>query len=177
MARSAKYVVPITIFLLTAFFAIVGLRRIKLQFFRTVGEELAASDLILLLLPLAPVMQYIINNDDILSLADSIQVFCVFLLLASLPIIVVPILLRNTGATRPVLFLGIAFTFSITNMASLSKQFAWHEWVSLKILLPIFSGLWIISWLMDKFNFRKLLYILVAVIFFNQLTLSAYRSR
>lgn len=172
VSRLAKYVVPITIILLTVFFAVVGIRRIKLQFFGTIGEELAAGDLILLLLPLTPVMQYIINNDEILSLADSIQIFCVFLLLASVPIILVPILLRNTGAARPVLFLGIAFTFSITNMASLSKQFGWHEWVSIKILLPIFGGLWITSWIMDKFNFRRLLYILVTVFF---LTNSLYQ--
>ncbi|MCX6070933.1 MAG: hypothetical protein NTU91_08765 [Chloroflexi bacterium] len=165
VTRSAKYSVPIAILLCIALFAVFGSRRIRQQLSRTSREELSAGDLILLLLPLAPVVQYILNNNDILSRLDSILVFCFFALLASLPIIVVPMLLRSTGSARLVMYLGVALAFSITNMASLSKQFAWHEWGSLKIQLPVFAGVWLASWLLFRLGLRRLLYLMIAVCF------------
>lgn len=162
---SGKYVIPITIFLYVAFFAINGSRRVKQQLFITSRTKLYAGDLLLLLLPLTPIIQYILSNDDILSRFESILVFCAFVLFVSLPILVIPILIRNTGSTRPVMSLGLAFTFSITNMASMSRQFAWHEAGSLNIQLAVFGSVWLVIWLLFHLNYRNLLYIMVIVYF------------
>lgn len=165
VTRSAKYALPILILLYTPFFAAAALGRIKWQSLKTSGEELSAGDLMLLLLPLTPIAQYILNNDEILSPSDSILVFCFFALLAMLLIIVVPALLRSSGSTRPVMYLGLSFAFSITNMASMSKQFAWNDWGSLHIQLPVFASVWLSSWLLYRLKARDLMHIAIAVYF------------
>ena len=163
--RSAKLFLPITIFLFIAYISIIGLRKTKLQFFSTTKEEFYASDLVLLLLPLTPVVQYMINNAEILSWFEYIVIFGIFLAFASLLIFVVPLLFRNTGSTRPLMFLGLAFTFLITNMASLTEQFKWYQEGSLKIQLLVLACIWLISWILFKINLRSLLYLLIAVNF------------
>jgi len=165
VTRSAKYLLPISIFLFIGFFSVIGFRNTKPQFFSTTKDKFHASDLILPLLPLTPVVQYIINNSDILSWFECIVIFCLFLLLVSLLIFVVPLLFKNTGSIRPLMFLGMAFTFSITNMALLTRQFSWYEIGSLKIQLLILGGVWFISWLLFKINLRNFLYLLIAVNF------------
>jgi hypothetical protein len=165
VTRSARYALPILILLYTPFFAAAALGRIKWQSLKIPGEELSAGDLMLLLLPLTPIAQYILNNDEILSPSDAILVFCFFAVLAMLLIIIVPALLRNSGSTRPVMYLGLAFAFLIANMASLSKQFAWYEWGSLYIQLPVFAGVWLSSWFLYRFKARDLMHIAIAVYF------------
>lgn len=127
MTRSGKYLLPITIFLCLVFFALSKFVRFKQLSFKSSVEKLFAGDLTLLLLPLTPVIQYIINNQDILSPFDSFYVFSFFALFGALFILVIPILLRTIGSTRTAMFLGLSFTFSITNMAALSRHFAWFE--------------------------------------------------
>ena len=165
VTRSAGYAVPITILLWLAALAVIGPRRIRQRFTGTTREGPSAGDLILLLLPLTPVVQYILRNDDILSLSETILVFCFFVLLAGLPIIIVPFLLRKTGSTRALIGLGLAFTFSITSMASLSGEFAWHERGPLKVQLPVFAVVWLVSWLLFRLQLRKLVYAMVAISF------------
>ncbi len=165
VTRAAGYAVPIAILVWIASFAVLGPRRVKQQFSGTPRKDLFAGDLILLLLPLTPVAQYILRNDDILSWFDSILVFCFFALLAALPILVLPFLLRNTGSTRVLLCLGLAFTFSITSMASLSGEFAWHEWGSLKVQLPVFGGVWLLSWLLFRLGLRNFVTLMIALSF------------
>lgn len=165
VTRSAKFVQPITIFLFIAFIFISGLRKNKQLLFSTAGEKLSAGDLILLLLPLTPVVQFIINNANIISWFEYIITICFFVLIVSLPIFIVPLLFRNTDSFRPVMFMGLSFAFLITNMASLTRQFTWYKEGSLKIQLLVFGGVWFISWLLFKINLRKFLYLLIAVNF------------
>ena len=151
----------ITIFLYLGFFAFAKLRGIKKLSIKIPGEKLSSDHLTLLLLPLTPVIQYIINNQDILSPLDSIYVFIVSALFVALIILVPPILVRRIGTTRTVMFLGLGFAFSITNMAILSLKFSWHEWGSLRIQLPLFAGVFLVSWFLSHLNYHKLLYILI----------------
>jgi len=162
VTRSAKHALPVTALLWIAAFAVPRLRIRKLQFPVASEDSLSIGDLILLLLPLAPVVQYILNNADILFWYEQLGVFCFFALLAAVPVIVVPALLRKTGSTRPVMYLGLALAFSITNMAALSRQFAWHEWGSLKIQLPIFAGVWLVSWFLFRLTLRNVLHVVIA---------------
>lgn len=163
--RSAGYLVPITIVLGIAFLLPARLRRIKLHVSATPGEGLSAGDLTLVLLPLSPVTQYVLRNAGSLSVLDSIVVVCVFGLMAALLVLAVPIPFGKTGSTRPVMYLGMAFAFSLTNMPALASQFGWHEWGSLKIQLPIFGGVWLLSWLLFRLNLRAVLHLMIAAAF------------
>lgn len=165
VTRSAGYAVPITILLGIASFALIGPKGIRLHFSRKSGEALPAGDLVLLLLPLTPVVQYILRNDDILSLLDSILVFCFFALFAAVPILVIPFLLRKTGSARTLTCMGLALAFTLTSMASLSGEFGWHEWGSLKLQLPVFGAVWLISWLLFRLELRNVVYLMIALSF------------
>ncbi len=53
--RFEKYLIPFTILLLVVFLSILGIRRIKPNFFSASRDKLSAYDLLLLLLPMTPV--------------------------------------------------------------------------------------------------------------------------
>jgi len=103
------------------------------------NEKSSARDLLLIALPLTPVVQYILNNQDILSPIESLTVLAFFILFASLLIFAIPAFLGSLGSTRTGMILGLAFVYTITSMASLSNAFFWHKSGNLKIEL-LFAG-------------------------------------
>jgi len=165
--QSAKIFIPVTIISFIVYFSVLRLRKRKVEFFRTSKEEFHASDLVLPLLPLTPVVQYLINNSEILSWFEGIVIFFIFLLFASLMIFVVPLIFRKIGSVRPLMFLGMAFAFLITNMASLTWRYKWYLEGSLQIQLLVLGGIWLISWMLFKTNFRNLLYLVIAINFLS----------
>jgi hypothetical protein len=130
-------------------------------------EDLVVWDFVLLLLPLTPVVQYILNNQDILSPLTSLYVFGIFAFFAAFFVIVMPKLLGFWGSARTLAILGMAFTFTLTNMPALSRQFAWLEVGSLKIQLGLFGGAFLVGWILDNLNYRKFLYFWIAVYFLS----------
>lgn len=122
-------------------------------------------DFLLILLPLTPVVQYILNNRDILSPLGSLLVLAVFAAFSALFIIVIPTLLRVAGSTKTLMILGLAFTFTITNMALLSAEFSWFELGNLKIQLGLFCAIFLAGWILYNLVNRKSLYFLIAIFF------------
>lgn len=151
-----RYLIPSTISLFVVFFSVLGIRKIKPTFHSPTFEKLSTYDLLLLLLPLTPIAQFILINNAILSGFESILLFCVFILLTFIPIILIPFLLRGAGSIGSAMSLGLAFAFFITNMPTLSKHFSWHEAGRFKILLVIFCGVCFISWLMLQLKWANL---------------------
>lgn len=128
-------------------------------------EDVGLRDFVLLLLPLTPVVQYIIVNQDTLSPSVSLSVFGIFGLISAFFIIVIPKLLGFWGSARTLAILGMAFTFTLTNMAALSRQCAWLEVGSLRIQLGLFGGIFLVAWVLDRFKLRTFLYFWIAVYF------------
>lgn len=129
-------------------------------------EKVRAIDFILILLPLTPVVQYILNNQDILSPLGSLYVLAVFVAFSVLFVIVIPTLLGVVGSTKTLMLLGMAFTFMITNMASLSARYAWFEEGSLRIQLAIFGAILVAGWLLyNRQLSRKFMYVFVVIFF------------
>jgi hypothetical protein len=128
-------------------------------------EKITILDLFLLIFPLTPVIQYMLNNMDILSWQDSILIICFFLLLVSLPILIIPFLLRKLNISRSLMSMGLAFTFTVTFMVSLSRQFNWYEVGHLRIQLPVLFLTWLIIWFTFRIRARKYLYMIVTVLF------------
>ena len=128
-------------------------------------EKLYVSDFILILLPLTPVVQYILNNQDILSPLGSLYVLAVFVVFSALFIIVIPTLLGIVGSTKTLMLLGLAFTFTITNMASLSAEFSWFEAGSLPIQLGCLFAIFLVGWVLYNLVGRKYMYFVVAIFF------------
>jgi len=136
----------------------------KLTFDNSI-EKLYVSDFFLILLPLTPIVQYILKNLDILSPLGSLYILAVFLIFSVLFIIVIPTLLGIVGSTKTLMILGLAFTFTITNMALLSAEFSWFERGDLRIQLAFFSAIFLVSWFLYNLIGRKFLYFVVAIFF------------
>ncbi len=136
----------------------------KLTFKNSI-EKLCASDFFLILLPLTPVVQYILNNRDIISPLGALYVLAVFTIFSVLFIIVTPTLFGKVGSTKTLMILGLAFTFTITNMVLLSNKFRWFEEGSLGIQLAFFGAISLVSWILYNPIGRKSLYFVVVIYF------------
>jgi hypothetical protein len=130
-------------------------------------EKISASDLILILLPLTPVIQYILNNQDILSPMGSLYVLAVFVIFSAFFIIVIPALFRVIGSANTLKILGLTLTFTITNMVSLSAYFHWYNNANFTIQLLFFGAIFLVSLIIYKLIDKKLLYFLVIVYFLS----------
>ncbi|OGN90076.1 MAG: hypothetical protein A2Y88_03275 [Chloroflexi bacterium RBG_13_48_10] len=149
-------------------FIIIGLTILK----RNVGlaihnsnQKISGSDLLLILLPLIPVVQYIINNRDILSPLDSLIVLGLFVLFFSLYVYAIPAFLGRFSSTWTLMSLGLAFVLTISSMAILSRNFSWLEAGSMKIQLLYFGFIFIASWLFLSRKGKNIFYLLIVVIF------------
>jgi hypothetical protein len=71
------------------------------------------------------------------------------------------------------MYMGAAFAYTLLSMALLSKQFAWHEWGSLKIQLPLLGGVWLFTWILYRLKARDLLHGAIAVYFVANAILQA----
>ena len=142
--------------------------------FRNASEKLTVRDLILILLPLAPVVQYILSNQDILSPLTSFYLLGLFALLSALLIFGMPLLLGFAGSPQTLAVVGLALVFTLINMAALSLQFSWFEIGSLKIQLAVFGGIFLTAWLLWDLKLQKILYVVVAVYFLSTSVIQAF---
>lgn len=142
--------------------------------FRNASEKLTVRDLILILLPLAPVVQYILSNQDILSPLISFYLLGLFALLSALLIFGMPLLLGFAGSPQTLAVVGLALVFTLINMAALSLQFSWFEIGSLKIQLAVFGGIFLTAWLLWDLKLQKILYVVVAVYFLSTSVIQAF---
>ena len=165
VTRSMQVLLPITALLWVSFLVATGLAKVKAARVETPEDRLAAGDATLLLLPLVPVVQYLLLNSDILSFTDAVVVLGIFALFSALLVLVVPLLLQKTGSARPVMYMALAFTFLITNMAAAAKDHNWHDWVSLQILLPLFAAIALGSWLLFRLGLRTVLHVVILAFF------------
>jgi hypothetical protein len=162
-----KYVALIFVFVcLIAFISSKLNINLKLNFMRSF-DGIIVSDLLLLLLPLTPVLQYILNNQDILSPGGSIFVFVFFMLISSVFILVVPWLLRSVGSTRILVALGLAFITTITSMALISQAHHWFGKGSLRYQLPVMGTVFLLTCLLYSGKRKLILYSIIAAFFLS----------
>lgn len=123
------------------------------------------SDFFLLLLPLTPIVQYIIKNQDILSLVDSLFVFTFFGIFTGLLVFIIPMFLGNPNSTRIMMLLSTALVFTITCMPLVTQYFSWFTKGSFKIQLILFGGGFIASWYLYTFKLKMVLFIIISALF------------
>jgi hypothetical protein len=128
-------------------------------------ERFSTTHFILLLFPLTPVMQYILNNQEMLSLINALVVLGFFILFSIVYLFVIPILLRRISPLRLLTSVGVAFTFMILNMASLSSHFSWLKFGSIKVQFPLLVAIFLLVWMILGLKDKKSL-IIIAVLFF-----------
>lgn len=163
-SKLERYVFFITLLAGLIFLALLWANKGGLKF-ENHSEKIQRGDLFLLLLPLTPVIQYVLNNQEILSPVESVYVLILFALFSGLYIFLLPALLNKFVPVRAIMFIGLAFAFTIANMALISDQFNWFEKGSLRIQLPFLGGVFLATWLLYAFNQHKLLYLFIALNF------------
>ena len=133
--------------------------------FRKYKVDLHPADFLFLLIPLTPVVQYMINNETILSFADIALTVGFFIIFSSIYIFIIPILFGFLRSSRILMALGLAFAVTIINMAMLSQQFHWFAKGSLKIQLVYMVVFFLVGWILVNLKNRKYLFLIVLVYF------------
>ncbi|MEX2013433.1 MAG: hypothetical protein WD897_00760 [Parcubacteria group bacterium] len=164
-SRGWKHAAVLTAGLYAAFFAIFKFKKGRTIMLKSSVRQMFRSDLILLLLPLTPVVQYILNNQDILSLRESFYIFGLFALLSAVFIFAVPLVFSIFGSLRTLMFLGFSFVFTLTNMALFSSQFSWFGKGNFGIQAAVFLVIFFAGLTLDHLKQRKLLYLVLVVYF------------
>lgn len=131
------------------------------------NEKFVFSDLILLLLPLTPVVQYLIANRDLLSFIDVLCVFGFFVLFSALFILVVPLVLSPISSFRMLQVVGLTFAFTITNMAILSHNYAWFEYGSFRDQLEAVTLVFLAVFLLINLKNKWILYLPILIFFLS----------
>jgi hypothetical protein len=129
--------------------------------FRNTNEKLYPGDFLLLLLPLTPVVQYILNNQAILSLQDSLYVLITLALFSGVYIFVLPAVLAKLIPSRTLMIMGLAFVVTIVSMALVSDYFAWFEKGALRKQLFVLGGVFIVVWILYNLNQKMVLYLFI----------------
>ncbi len=131
----------------------------------TKDRKVSISDFWLVLIPLTPVVQYMLNNQDILLFIDWVVITIFFVVFSAFFVVVIPGLFGKYSSTRTLMSLGLAFTFTIISMASLSKNYSWFEKGSLKIQLIFLGCVFIVSWLLLGLKNKKDIFLIVGIFF------------
>ena len=117
------------------------------------------SDFLLILLPMTPIIQYILLNQEILSIYSSFYVLIVSLIITIIMIISVPIILSPLVPRYIMISLGLSLIFLIFYMPTLALDNTWHKVGNIKKQLLIFIAIFSISTFLYKYNnkFLKIL--------------------
>ncbi|MDP8236213.1 MAG: hypothetical protein P9M08_07500 [Candidatus Erginobacter occultus] len=168
VSRAGKISLVLAAGALLIFFTVLKITRGRKFTISNRREKLSAADLLLLLVPLSPIVQYIINNREILSLPGSLLILAVFILLSLLVVILIPAGLGRIGSTKTLMIAGMTFAFLITGMASFSARYRWFQTGNLKVQLVIFAAIFAAARLLyRKPAGRKFLYFFVTVFFIS----------
>jgi hypothetical protein len=137
--------------------------RIKNYKFRNL-EKNKISDFFLILLPLTPIVQYLLLNQDTLSSFGIKYIFLNSFLFSSVIIISIPVILSLLISRIWTLSLSLALLFLFLYMPILALDNSWYDEGSFKIQMLIFLVVSIGSFVLYKFNDFYLK--LIIIIFF-----------
>jgi hypothetical protein len=165
VSRLGKYALFVMVGVVLTFFVILWTKKGSELSFKYSNEKFYSGDFLFLLLPLTPVVQYVLNNQEILSPLETLYVLIFFLFFSGIYIFAIPALLRIIIPTRTLMILGLAFVFTIVSMSSMSDYFNWFEEGALRKQLVVFGGVFLVVWLLYNLNQRRVLYLFIAVNF------------
>lgn len=143
---------------------IIGLRSPKLMFKQVVRTLAPVKYVLIALIPLSPVIRYLIANREITPISDIVIVLLTFIGLALALTAVLPYLLSRYASGRLLLSAANAFCFTILNMASISQTFNWLKEGSTIIQFGLFGLAFVITWILLGLKRGDLSLVIVAFI-------------
>ncbi|GAB4539809.1 MAG: hypothetical protein Fur002_05520 [Anaerolineales bacterium] len=160
MSKYALYIAAISLFI---FFD--SCSAAKQKNWLSKSEKIKLPEALLLLLPLTPVLQYIIRNNNILSVYDSVIVLAGFTLISALCIFIMPGVLRVSNKTTRAAV--TAFLFVLFSMASFSNYYRWFERGTFSKQIALFAGTFLILRVLYQVNKKALLILIFLNFTFN----------
>ncbi|KAA3644819.1 MAG: hypothetical protein DWQ07_15555 [Chloroflexi bacterium] len=164
-SRSWPYVLGLVLVIFLVFFVVNRIRGGERLVFKRSTEKLSAGDLLLLLLPITPIIQYVINNQDILSPLDSLGVVTFFVLFSGIYVFGMPALLSWLGSVKVLRTLGLAFVYTVTSMVSLAHSFAWLGEGNLVMQWMFFGGAFLVVGILYSLSNKNILRFIIVVNF------------
>ena len=134
-------------------------------------ENVKNSDFLLLLLPLSPILQYIVLNQDTLSIYGNLYVLIISLVILTFIVIFIPVLLSIFVSRILLMSVGLSLSFLLIYVPILAFDYLWHQIGPLKIQLPTLFILFVGIYLLYKIN-DKFLKIVILIFFLSTLLLS-----
>ena len=128
-----------TIIALTAWLVVSLLHHLVEPIDSESGDRLRAADAILVLLPLSPIVGYVLRNLDTLRWHDALAVVCIFALVSAAVVVVVPQCLSRWLSPSVAALLGLSLAFVLATMSSVTRGFRWHGSGELLIQVAFFS--------------------------------------
>ncbi len=133
-----------------------------------------SKDFLLLALPISPIMGYVILNTEYLNILGATYVILVSLIFILTLSFIIPILLSYLASFEMLMISGLAISFSILNMSSITENPQNHIFNSQFITQGFYLIItFAILYLMYKFN-KTITYTLVIVFFLTGLTYKTY---
>ncbi len=127
--------------------------------------------LILVLLPMTPVVQYLIINNDMLSMIETLKIIGFFLTFSGLLVVLLPLSLKRFATLSTTMTLGMSFAYTITNMAMITRQFAWYENGTFTIQVLFLAG----AYTLARVFGRKLVYSYIILSFIGNSVVQIFR--
>lgn len=128
------------------------------------------NDFLLISLPLAPIAQYIISNQDILGTFDSFMLLLIFMVISISLLIIVPTLLSPFSTKKFTVPVTLAFSFIVFNMASFGRTTPTY------IVNIVFISIVLFSLVLFWMNKKNLLIIISLVFLVVNTTTSITKS-
>ena len=128
------------------------------------AEKFQALEFVFLLIPMTPVMQYILSNQNSITLISSIFIFILFALFSAVFGIVIPVLLSKFAPKKILITASVSFLYLLMSMAALAAASGWSGKGVLKIqLLVLLVVILILS--LRRFLPEKLVALAIVVFF------------
>ncbi len=128
-------------------------------------NNFSPGDVLLLLLPLTPIVQYLIINKDILLLNDTIIILVFFIICSAVYLYLIPMLFSIFSSTKLLMLTGLAFVYTITNMAIFSNTFSWYYSGNFIIQLLFLVGTFTLAFLLYSMKDRRIFYYFILISF------------
>lgn len=134
------------------------------------SESFKAQNILLIALPLTPIIQYIISNQEILNLSSSLKVFVYFASISLLMIVLIPWLLSSVIHTSLTTAVSLSFLFIVFNRASFGRT------TRTMYILLLLTILCVAIFILLEYEKSKVV-VIIFVVFFAVNTVTTYMNR
>jgi hypothetical protein len=134
-------------------------------------EKFSAQSLLVLFLPMTPVVQYIIANQDILTFGDSLVVGAFFLVISAVLTVGISWLLSSVIPQLLTMTVTLSLIFHVLNMANLVSLFSGEK----RLQVAVFFLAALVIFLLLAVN-KKLLYIFAIIFFVVNIATALFQS-